>query len=104
MRGRLWDLDWFADPVWRNERVVAINQHFITAFLDRYVKEDASRAAYLDVPVEESNAGRWPGKPKEAAYDAASPGGGEAGPDITLWKGFQDRHAAGLRLEHRPAQ
>lgn len=107
MRGRLWDLDWFADPVWRNERVVAINLHFVTAFFDTYVKGDASRAAYLEVPGEESDAGRWPGKPKDAAYDAFSPGAGsDAGSGtaaITLWKGFRDRHAAGLRLERRPA-
>ena len=48
MRQRLWDLDWFEDPVWRQDRIVGINLHFITAFLDRYVKDDASRASYLD--------------------------------------------------------
>ncbi len=98
MRGRLWDLDWFEDPVWRKDRILAINLHFITAFLDRYVKGDASRAAYLQGLVPESNAGRWPGKPA-APYDAVSPGG----EGITLWKGFQDRHAAGLQLEYREA-
>jgi predicted dienelactone hydrolase len=99
MRGRLWDLDWFEDPVWRKDRILAINLHFITAFLDRYVKDDASRTDYLQGLVPESNAGRWPGKPA-APYAAVSPGG----PGITLWKGFQDRHAAGLQLEYREAQ
>jgi len=99
MRDRLWDLDWFADPVWRNERVVAINLLFITAFLDRHVKGDASRSAYLDGLIEQSGEGRWPEKPASAGYAATSPGG----EGITLWKGFQDRHAAGLRFEFRPA-
>jgi len=48
------------DPVWRAERVNAINAHFITAFLDRYVKGDESRAAYLNVPVARSADGAWP--------------------------------------------
>ena len=98
MRSRLWDLDWFEDPVWRKERIMGINLHFITAFLDRYVKGDASRAAYLQGLVPDSDAGRWPGKPA-APYDAVSPGG----EGVTLWKGFQDRHAAGLQLEYREA-
>lgn len=98
MRHRLWDLDWFEDPVWRKDRILAINLHFITAFLDRYVKGDASRAAYLQGLVPDSDAGRWPGKPA-APYDAVSPGG----EGISLWKGFQDRHAAGLQLEYREA-
>src|ERR1700688_3520377 len=51
MRQRLWDQDWFEDPVWRKDRINAINAHFITAFLDRYVKGDESRAAYLDMAV-----------------------------------------------------
>lgn len=98
MQGRLWDLDWFEDPVWRKDRILAINLHFITAFFDRYVKDDASRAAYLQGLVPESNAGRWPGKPT-APYDAVSPGG----EGISLWKGFQDRHATGLQWEYREA-
>ena len=98
MRNRLWDLDWFEDPVWRKDRIMGINLHFITAFLDRYVKGEASRAAYLQGLVPDSDAGRWPGKPA-APYDAVSPGG----EGISLWKGFQDRHAAGLQLEYREA-
>jgi hypothetical protein len=34
----LWDQDWFEDPVWRKDRINAINAHCISAFLDRYVK------------------------------------------------------------------
>ncbi len=97
MRKRLWDEEWFEDPVWRAERVNAINAHFITAFLDRYVKGDESRAAYLDVPVARSSDGTWPapapGTPG-IPYDAYSPGT----EGITVWKGFQRSEAAGLEL------
>jgi predicted dienelactone hydrolase len=96
MRGRLWDQDWFEDPVWRKDRVEAIQLHFITAFLDLYVKGEADKRAYLDVAQPLSNAGVWPARPGEA-YDRYSPGT----PPITLWKGFQREHAAGLELRFR---
>jgi predicted dienelactone hydrolase len=93
MRGRLWDQDWFEDPVWRKERISAINVHFITAFLDRYVKGDASRQAYLEVRTPESDDGVWP--PQNALpYGAYSP----SDANITVWKGFQRNHATGLQL------
>ena len=80
---------------------MAISLHFMTAFLDRYVKDDASRASYIDGLVVESGKGTWeapPGTP----WNARSPGG-----DVTLWKGFQRRHATGMTLMHampKPAQ
>jgi len=98
MRQRLWDEDWFEDPVWRKERINAINAHFITAFLDRYVKGDETRAAYLEVPVAESSDGVWPATSAPAAYDAYSPGT----PGISVWKGFQRNHAEGLELLQAP--
>ena len=95
MRSRLWDQDWFADSVWSADRVVGINLHFITAFLDRYVKDDASRAAYLDGLVPDSSQGEWPAS-VPGGYDAYS-----AGKDgVTVWKGFQRGHAEGLELLH----
>jgi predicted dienelactone hydrolase len=94
MRNKLWNQDWFEDPVWRKDRINAINAHFITAFLDLYVKGDAKRAAYLDVPLAESAAGVWPAAIPPPAYDAFSPGTG----DITVWKGFQRNHASGLEF------
>ena len=93
MRQKLWDLDWFEDPVWRKDRIIAINLHMITAFLDRYVKDDASRAAYLEVPVAEASKGQWP-PPGPKHYDDRSPGTN----GITVWKGFQQRHATGIEL------
>jgi len=98
MRQHLWDEDWFEDPVWRKERVIGINLHFITAFLDRYLKDDASRSAYLDGLVIESSQGEWQA-PAQTPWGAISPGG----EGITLWKGFPRRHAEGLALMHQDA-
>jgi pimeloyl-ACP methyl ester carboxylesterase len=39
--------EFFDEPVWRKDRIGAINQHFITAFLDLYVKGDTTQLAYL---------------------------------------------------------
>jgi predicted dienelactone hydrolase len=94
MRRSLWYQDWFEDPVWRERRVNEIDLHFITAFLDRYVKGDESRASYLEVAVSEGSAGVWPAADPALAYGAYSPGTGA----ITLWKGFQRGHATGLEL------
>ncbi len=95
MRGRLWDQDWFEDAVWRKDRIVAINLHMITAFLDFYVRGDPSRSAYIDGLVPDSSAGLWPAD-RAGRYDAVSPGTD----GITVWKGFQRRHAEGLELRH----
>jgi predicted dienelactone hydrolase len=93
MRQHLWDQDWFEDPVWSKERVNAINAHFITAFLDLYLKDDESRAAYLNVAVPVSADGVWPAD-DPTPYAAYSSGTGTT----TLWKGFQRKHAQGLEL------
>ncbi len=101
MRSRLWDQDWFEDPVWRKERINAITAHFITAFLDAYVKGDADRAAYLNVPVSDSSGGGWPAAVAQGAYDSYSP----ATDGVTVWKGFQRSQAAGLELlQAEPSQ
>ena len=97
MRTDLWNQDWFEDSVWRKDRLISISLHFVTAFLDRYVKDDASRRAYIDGLVVESSAGRWDA-PQGTPWSARSPGG-----DVTLWKGFQRRHATGLSLVHAEA-
>jgi len=97
MQEKLWDEDWFEDPVWRKSRLNAIEAHFITAFLDRYVKGDASKASYIDGLIPNSDDGTWPNQPI-ADYATASPGP----PAATLWKGFQQAHAAGMTLEFKP--
>lgn len=113
MRQHLWDQDWFEDPVWRKDRLIGVNLHMITAFLDRYVKHDETRAAYLDVLTPLSSEGVWPvpsatvtppatavsPATARAPYDARSPGGAEN----SVWKGFQRKHAEGLELlQHAP--
>jgi dienelactone hydrolase len=98
MRGRLWDLDWFEDPVWRKDRLIDIQLHFITAFLDAEVKGEADKLAYLNVAEPLSDRGVWPPKPGDA-YDAVSNGV----PPITAWKGFRRGHAAGLELRSSAA-
>jgi predicted dienelactone hydrolase len=98
MRNSLWDMDWFVDPIWRPERVNAINLHFITAFLAVYLKGDAGMKSFLDVPIEDAGEGIW-NAPAGTQWNAYSPGG--AG--ITLWKGFQRSHAQGLTLRHAAA-
>jgi predicted dienelactone hydrolase len=92
MRDSLWNLAWFQDPVWNTERVNAINAHFITAFLDLYVKGEKSYAAYLDVRIAHAGQGVWPDD--HAPFAAYSPATG----DITVWKGFQRSFAVGLEL------
>ncbi|MBS0377435.1 MAG: dienelactone hydrolase [Proteobacteria bacterium] len=99
MRSTLWDLSWFEDPVWRKERIIGVNLHMITAFLDLYVKEDLTRAPYLDGLVPEASSGEWPVN-KGVRFDAYSPGTS----GITVWKGFQRNYAEGLRLEQKQSQ
>ncbi len=95
MRGSLWDMDWFEDPIWRQDRINAINLHFITAFLGLRLRGEADRADWLNVPVASSDAGIW-NAPPGTLWGAVSPGGN----GITLWKGFQRRHARGMELRH----
>ena len=97
MRGSVWDMDWFEDPIWRQDRINAINLHFITAFLAVYLRNDDSKAAYLNVSVENSDDGEW-NAPAGTAWGAYSPGS----EGVTLWKGFQRRHARGMKLVRLP--
>ena len=98
MRGTVWDIDWFEDPIWRQDRINAINLHFITAFLAVHLRKDSNKSAYLHMAVEDSDDGTWDA-PAGTAWGAYSPGG----EDVTLWKGFQRRHARGMTLQHLPA-
>ena len=95
MRGTVWDIDWFEDPIWRQDRINAINLHFITAFLGLHLRGEIDKQSYLAVAVESSNDGQW-NAPAGTPWGAVSPGG--AG--VTLWKGFQRRHARGMELRH----
>ncbi len=79
----------YIDAVWDNARMNNISQHFATAFLGKYLKNDAGMEAYLNL-VEKS---------KDGKFSAEENGTFKA--DHTYWKGFPARSAAGLVLEQR---
>ena len=83
--------EYFEEPVWRKDRITAINQHFITAFLDLNLKGDESRRAFLRVAPEKSNDGKWPVARGESV-------GGKFSDGAEYWKGFQRRWAAGMEM------
>jgi predicted dienelactone hydrolase len=93
MRARLWDLDWFEDPVWRKPRLIGVNLHVITAFLELHLNDRKDARAYLALTPRSAD-GPWPA---ELAYGAYSPGPPTSG----VWKGFQRTHATGLTFAHR---
>lgn len=85
--------EFLKEPVWRSDRLNAINQHFVTAFLDLTLKGDTAKRAYLDVPTVDSNAGEWPTSFGEQLN------GKSAGPEQEkYWRGFQRRWAVGLEM------
>jgi predicted dienelactone hydrolase len=73
----------YAEPVWDSRRINNINQHFVTAFLGIYLKQQPFQP-YLDLPP--------------LAAD------GTIKPDQGLWKGFPKRAALGLEWRHLTAQ
>jgi predicted dienelactone hydrolase len=82
----------YMDPVWDTARMNNIAQHFATAYLGKYLKGDTGMDAYLDL-VESGREAVW-------SVDAT----GHPMDDHTYWKGFGNRSAVGLRLEHRKAR
>lgn len=78
----------YADPVWDSVRSNNILQHFATAFLSLYLKGQREMQAYLDVVPRGS----------DAVYSVDADG--RPKPDYTYWKGFRQRTASGLMLEH----
>ena len=79
----------YTDAVWDNVRMNNIAQHFTTAFLGKYLKNEAAMDPYLSL-VEHAKDGKW-------SVEAD----GKLKADHTYWKGFPARSAVGLRLEHR---
>lgn len=77
----------YTDAVWDNARMNNITQHFVTAWLGKYLKGDASMDPFLDL-VENANDSVW------AVEDD-----GTQKPEHTHWKGFPNRTAKGLRFE-----
>ncbi len=86
-------IEFMNEPVWRQERINMINQHFIRAFLDLHLKGDKSKAAYLNLPTEVAGEGDWP------TGFGESVGGTLAGDKQPIyWRGFQRRWALGLEM------
>jgi len=77
----------YTDAVWDSVRMNNISQHFVTAWLEKYLKDNAQIDSYLDLETN-SNDGVWSvddnDQPKE---------------DHTHWAGFKNRTAKGLRFE-----
>ncbi len=92
--------EYFDEPVWRKDRISAINQHFITAFLDLHLKANAARAAFLDVAPVKSNDGKWEVAPGQRTNDTVASGSGET---ALYWRGFQRRWALGLEMYRKKA-
>ena len=88
--------EFLKEPVWRSDRINAINQHFVTAFLDLYLKGDNSKEVFLNVPTVDANDAAWPLSFGEQLN------GKLAGPDQQdYWQGFQRRWALGLEMRHK---
>ncbi len=79
--------DHYADAVWDTVRMNNIMQHFATAWMGQYLKNDESMAPYLNL-VPASDDGVW------SRNDDGSPK-----PDDTYWEGFAERTAKGLLFE-----
>ena len=77
----------YADAVWDNVRMNNILQHFTTAFMDLHLKDDETRADYLDL-VEVAEDGVWSMSEEGTPQD-----------DHTYWSGFPERTAKSLRFE-----
>ena len=86
-------IEYLNEPVWRGERLNAINQHFVTAFLDMTLKGDASKAAYLQVPSTNSNDSKW-----EVGFGEQLNGKMAGDDQPGHWRGFQRRWALGLEM------
>lgn len=90
-------IDKYDEPVWRKNRILAINAHMITAFLDWHLKGKTGMARFLDVPTPVSDNGTWPLKKGEMSGKSVATGSGET---ANYWPGFHRRWALGLELHH----
>ena len=93
---RSWE--WLEEPVWRRDRLLDINRHFVTAFLDSQLRGLSASERWLNVATPRSNDGVWVlpfGTPATGQFAGPAQGA------VTHWTGFQRRWAVGLRLEKR---
>jgi predicted dienelactone hydrolase len=85
----------FDEPVWRKERINAVNNHFITAFLGWTLKGETAKRDYLHVAPAKSGDGKWAAQ--QATDEPAYSTGKDAAGNL-FWKGFQRRSALGLEM------
>jgi len=88
--------EYMREPVWRSERINAINQHFITAFLDLNLKGDNDKASYLTLPTENSNDSKW-----DIAFGEQLNGKLAGDSEQSHWRGFQRRWALGMEMKSK---
>jgi pimeloyl-ACP methyl ester carboxylesterase len=86
------------DPVWRQERLNQINQHFVTAFLDLTLKGDAAKRKFLDVPTPLASDGEW-----QVPFGTMDGGVVAGDGQPKFWRGFQRQWATGLELHCKQA-
>jgi predicted dienelactone hydrolase len=86
------------EPVWRQDRLNQINQHFVTAFLDFTLKADAPKRRYLDVPTRVASDGKWP-----VVFGTQDGGALASDGQPDYWRGFQRRWATGMELHRKPS-
>ncbi len=91
-------LEFFDEPAWRKDRITSVNQHFITAFLDLYLKGERERGAYLHVSPAHSNEGKWAVPAGSNEKDSGAYSTGTDAQGDRFWKGFQRRNALGLEM------
>jgi predicted dienelactone hydrolase len=77
----------YTDAVWDSVRMNNISQHFVTAWLEKYLKSNTEMDDYLNLEVN-SNDGVWSKDEK-----------GQPKADHSHWAGFKNRTAKGLRFE-----
>lgn len=100
LRGRFEYRERQDEPVWRMDRILGINAHMLTAFLDWKLKGIEAARAWLDVPTPRAVDGSWPVNEGENVGDATARPGAEP---RAYWPGFQRRWAIGLEMIHREA-
>jgi len=91
------EIERWDEPVWRKDRIRAIDDHFIVAFLDRNLRGDTSMDSYLQPAVPHSSDGTWP---LQRGQDVGGTYAGHDPASAHFWKGFQRRWALGLELQH----
>ena len=77
----------YTDAVWDSVRMNNISQHFVTAWLEKYIKGNPEMDTYLSLKPN-SNDGVWSKDDK-----------GQLKTDHSYWAGFKNRTAKGLRFE-----